>query len=78
MLCSCVGREDKLAPELQVSLPETCERILQEVPLPDIAATDDARTAFIKDDAALITANGTIVAGRTCIADVRKAYRVED
>ena len=30
--------------------------------------------AFIKDDAALITANGRIVAGRNCVADVRQQY----
>ena len=48
--------------------------MLATVPLPKVAATDDARAAFLKDDAALIAANGRITAGRGCIADVRKSY----
>jgi hypothetical protein len=36
--------------------------------------TDDARAAFLKDDAALITAGDRIDAGRNCNADLRKRY----
>lgn len=34
----------------------------------------DAEVAFTRDEVALITANKNIVAGRKCIADVRKQY----
>lgn len=60
---------------MQADLPtERCEQILQEVPLPPVRLKDDARVAFMKDEAALITANGRIGAGRSCIADVRQKY----
>lgn len=73
MLCGC-GAKDSLPP-LKVDLPDTCERALVEVSLPDVKPTDDARLAFIKDDAALITANAVIRRGRGCVADMRKLYR---
>jgi hypothetical protein len=42
--------------------------------MPDVGPKDDARVAFVKDEAALITANERIVAGRDCIADERREY----
>lgn len=47
------------------------------MPLPAVKPSDDARQAFLKDDAALITANGRIDAGRNCNADMRKRYATE-
>lgn len=44
------------------------------VPLPPVKPTDDARLAFLKDDAALITANGRIQAGHDCNVDMRLHY----
>lgn len=61
-------------PPLARTLPDTCERVLQHVPLPSVRPTDDARAAFLKDDAALITAAARIDAGRGCVADMRKRY----
>lgn len=64
--------------ELNRSIPtQRCERILQSVPLPKIGPNDDARVAFMKDEAALITANGRIRTGRNCIAHVRRSYKSE-
>lgn len=57
-----------------MNLPATCEQILQAVPLPDVRPTDDARTAFMKDDAALLTANGRLAAGGNCVRDESQAY----
>jgi hypothetical protein len=48
--------------------------VLVPVPLPAVTADDDARAAFLKDDAALMTANRRIRTGRGCVADLRKAY----
>ena len=73
-LCGCVSGGSLPAPLVRAVPTEPCERILQPVPLPKIKPTDDARVAFMKDDAALITANGRIDAGRNCIADVRQSY----
>jgi hypothetical protein len=44
------------------------------VPLPAVKATDDARLAFLKDDAALVTANGRIGSGHNCVHDMRVRY----
>ncbi|MGD9769473.1 MAG: hypothetical protein AB7U62_17700 [Pseudolabrys sp.] len=45
------------------------------MPLPKVVpGVDDANVAFVKDDAALIAANGRIAAGRACVIDVRKRY----
>lgn len=76
LLCGCASlpvREGQ-AP-LARTLPDTCEKILVAVPLPAVKPTDDARLAFLKDDAALLTANGRIDAGRNCSADMRKRYQ---
>lgn len=60
----------KLTP---VTLPDTCERVLVPVPLPAVRPTDDARGAFEKDDAALLSANARIRTGHDCVADQRRA-----
>ena len=76
-LCGCGAHTTSNpldAPSAAVSLPATCEKILKQVPLPAIKPTDDARVAFLKDDAALITANGRIGAGHDCVADQRRRY----
>lgn len=65
-------------PVLARAIPtQACEKILQPVPLPEVRPTDDARLAFMKDEAAIITANGRIDAGRDCVAAVRKSYDEE-
>lgn len=51
-----------------------CELVLKAAPLPAISADDDARAAFVKDDAALIHANGTIARGRACLQRQRALY----
>lgn len=51
-----------------------CERVLVPVALPAVAPTDDARVAFVKDDAALIRASGEIARGRRCLAEQRALY----
>jgi hypothetical protein len=72
-LSSCAEKlaERKGQAPLGVAIPDTCERILRPVPMPQVAETDDGRVAFVRDEAALITANGRIIKGRDCIADVR-------
>lgn len=54
-------------------MPDICEQILKPVDLPDVLG-DDARVAFMKDDAALIVANGRIAGGRDCVRDMRNDY----
>jgi hypothetical protein len=78
LLCGCatVGKpvDARDAPSAAVALPQACEKVLQRVPLPAVTPSDDARVAFLKDDAALITANGRIAAGRACVRDERQRY----
>ena len=73
VVSSCAEKlaERKGAAPLGTQIPDICERILKPVPMPKVAETDDARIAFRRDEAALITANGRIVKGANCIADVR-------
>lgn len=73
-LCGCAG--DKLQAPLQVDLSslQICEQLLQRPPLPAVRPTDDARAAFMKDEAALLNAGERIDAGRGCVADVRQSY----
>jgi len=47
---------------------------LAPTPLPAITAQTDASVAFMKDDAALFSANADKALGRACIADVKQAY----
>ena len=76
LLCGCAHDPNSLAgtPPLAVSQPTICERVLAPVALPPVKATDDARMAFLKDDAALITAHNEIEQGRGCIAEQRQLY----
>lgn len=75
MLCGCDHlRPGELPAPLKASLPDICERILQEVDLPPVGPGDDARGAFVANDAALITANGRIAGGRACVRDMRESY----
>lgn len=75
MLCGCETAKLLAPPSLRVDLPtKTCEQILREVELPPATGKDDAHIAFVKDEAALITANKRIHDGRACVADVRTQY----
>lgn len=78
-LCGCaLPSENRTAPApLAVAIPDTCEKVLATVPLPKVAAADDARAAFVKDEAALMRANRRIAAGRACVADVRARYAAQ-
>jgi hypothetical protein len=73
-LCGCVTTEQGAVGLARAIPTQTCELILKAVPLPQATATTDARAAFIEDDAALLTANDRIRAGRHCIADIRTGY----
>lgn len=76
LLCGCASLASREgAPPLTRALPDTCEKVLAAVPLPPVKPSDDARLAFLKDDAALITANGRISAGRNCVHDMRARYK---
>ncbi len=57
-----------------MKIPIACARLLPPVALPAIAPTDDARAAFVKDDAALIKARGEIARGRNCLTEQRRLY----
>lgn len=75
MLCGCASfRSADLPAPLKAVLPDICERILEPVDLPAVGPEDDARVAFMKDDAALIVANGRIAGGRACVRDMRDDY----
>lgn len=74
VLCGCASRGN-LPASLNVALPtQPCEQILQKVALPAVKPSDDARLAFVQEEAALIGANARIGAGRDCIAKVRMRY----
>jgi hypothetical protein len=70
----CVTSNPAGTPPLAVTLPTACELVLKAPALPAVAPTDDARAAFVKDDAALIKARGTIARGRACLAEERALY----
>ena len=76
LLCSCVSDPNSGTPPLAVDLSalKTCEKILQAVPPPAVTAKTAAGLAFLKDDAALLTANGRLASGRACVADTRMRY----
>jgi hypothetical protein len=77
MLCGCASSAKRELPApLQVDLGALakCEQLLGPVPLPAVTAKTDARAAFVRDEAALLAANGRLGAGRSCVADVRRAY----
>lgn len=55
----------------------TCRAFLKPVPLPDLKvgpAGDFADVAIQKEDAAIMTANGRIVAAEHCVGDVQARY----
>lgn len=74
LLCSCAQNAGNLPAPLQVEQPVECEKFLEPVPVPENGPRDDARLAYLKQKAGLITANGRIVAGRECIHDQRTKY----
>lgn len=74
-LCGCASQSARPGtPPLTVALPRTCELVLKAPALPAIAPSDDARAAFVKDDAALIAARGAIARGRACLQRQRALY----
>jgi hypothetical protein len=73
-LCACAADKSHGIPPLAVKMPSVCERLLPPIALPPIAATDDARVAFVKDDAALIKARAEIERGRHCVIEQRELY----
>lgn len=77
-LCGCASldrfRKSELPAPLKVSMPDICELILTPVAMPDVGPKDDARVAFMKDEAALIVANERINGGRACVQDMREDY----
>jgi hypothetical protein len=80
LLCGCASLPNSGAAgdaKLDRTLPDTCEKILKTDPLPAVTAKTKAGVAFLKDDAALITADGRIDAGRGCVHDMRQQYSGE-
>jgi hypothetical protein len=73
-LCGCATDGLQGTPPLPVKMPTACERLLAPVGMPTITPTDDARAAFVKDDAALIKARGEISRGHHCIVEQRQLY----
>jgi hypothetical protein len=73
-LCGCVTDGELGTPPLAVKVSPACERVLAPVALPAISPSDDARAAFVKDDAALIAATGEIATGRRCLVRQRQLY----
>jgi len=74
-LCGCAGlRKTELPAPLKASLPDICELILTPVDMPAVSPRDDARVAFMKDEAALIVANERIKGGQACVRDMREDY----
>lgn len=73
LLAACADDPNKLPAPLQVEIPDTCEQLLAQVPIPG-GPKDDARVVARQRRAALITANAEIGAGRNCMADVRQKY----
>lgn len=53
---------------------DVCRRFLDPTPLPPVAETDDARVAFLKDEAALFSANADKAAANKCVAGVQQRY----
>lgn len=64
----------ELPAPLRASLPDICELILTPVDMPAVGPKDDARVAFMKDEAALIVANERIKGGQGCVRDMREDY----
>lgn len=78
-LCGCAASDLKPTPgtpklAVDLSALDVCAKVLAPVGLPAVKPQDDARVAFMKDDAALIRARNEIFTGRNCIGDVKKAY----
>lgn len=74
-LCGCVTNPAGTLPlAIDLSALDTCARLLAPVALPKITAKTDARVAFVRDEAALITARNEIAIGRGCIVDVKQRY----
>jgi hypothetical protein len=56
------------------TLPTSCLRLLTQTQLPAVTATTDARVAFMKDDAALLSDKAHIAAFLACDGDLRAGY----
>lgn len=79
MIGCAASNTEKLSPRLAVDLPNDCERVLEEVPLPgNLDANGKRRTRRVvlrHTQAALVKANDEIDQARGCIADQREAYK---
>lgn len=75
-LCACATEPKALPQPLSVDLSalSTCETILKPVGFPPAKVGDDAPSAFVRDESALLAANGRIAAGGKCVRDVREKY----
>ena len=56
------------------SVPATCERLAERVPLPSISKGDDMRAVAAKHRRALVLANRRLDSSRGCQAGVRRDY----
>lgn len=74
VLCACGKNNPTGTPPLAVKIPLACERVLAPVALPAVGASDDARAAFVKDEAALKRARAEISRGRDCLVMQRQLY----
>lgn len=77
MLCGCAGGNLKPAPAplaVDLSALRTCEQLLVPPALPAITAQTDARVAFVRDEAALLTAIDELATGGACVKRVRESY----
>jgi hypothetical protein len=77
MLCGCVTTDDRDAGLTRAIPVKPCKDIGGPVALPKVKPTDDARGAFIKDDAALMTANERLHKHQSCLDDLARAYRAQ-
>jgi hypothetical protein len=72
-LCGCASLSDLPAP-LARALPASCLKLLTQTPLPAVTPTMDARVAFMKDEAALLSDKAHIAAYLACDGDLRAGY----
>jgi hypothetical protein len=76
--CANFSAEQTVSPRLAVDLPNDCERLAAEVPLPgNLDANGKRRTVRVvlrHTQAALVKANDELVQVRECVSDQRQTY----
>jgi hypothetical protein len=69
----------ELSPKLAVGLPNDCERIAVEVPVPGLKDSTGKRLTqrmvLRRTQAALLLANDRLVEVKGCVAEMRAAYQ---